>query len=158
MSASSRPGPTAPAPVRRGRPHTPSGVGRLVLGLAGAAGAAYGLWLLLGQPLDRLVAVAVWAGGAVVAHDALLAPVVVVLGVLAATRAPGWLRVPLLRLLVVLGPLTLVAIPVLGRFGAKPDNPSLLDRPYWAGYLGIVAVAVFLSALDAARRRRTSAT
>ncbi len=129
---------------------------RLALGVVGAAGAAYGLYLLLGQPLDRLVATVIWAAGGVVAHDAVLAPLVLALGVLAATRAPGWLRVPLVRLLVVVGPLTLVAVPVLGRFGARADNPTLLDRPYWAGYLGIVAVALALTAADALRRRRRS--
>ncbi len=131
---------------------------RVVLGVAGAGAAAYGLWLLAQEPFERLVAIVVWAGGAVVAHDAVIAVVVVGLGLLVATRAPGWLRVPLVRLLVVLGPLTLVAVPVLGRFGARPDNPTLLDRPYWAGYLGIVAVALVLTAVDAARRRAASTT
>ncbi len=126
---------------------------RIVLGVAGAGAAAYGLWLLVQEPFERLVAIVVWAGGAVVAHDAVIAVVVIGLGLLVATRAPDWLRVPLVRLLVVLGPLTLVAVPVLGRFGARPDNPTLLDRPYWAGYLGIVAVALVLTAVDATRRR-----
>ncbi len=126
---------------------------RLTLGVVGAAAAAYGLWLLLAQPLERLVAILVWAVGGVVAHDGVIAPIVVLLGLVAAARAPGWLRVPLVRLLVVLGPLTLVAIPVLGRFGARPDNPTLLDRPYWAGYLVLVALALVLTAVDARRRR-----
>ena len=127
---------------------------RALLGAVGAAGTAYGLWLLVQQPIERIVAVVVWAGGAVVAHDALLAPLVVLAGVVAAGMAPPWLRVPLSRLLVVLGPLTLVAVPVLGRFGARPDNPTLLDRPYWVGYLGILAVALAVTGVDAVRRRR----
>lgn len=142
-------GPGMPSP-----PTTGGATVRVLLGVVGAAGTGYGLWLLAQQPLERLVAIVVWAAGAVVAHDGLLAPLVVLAGVLAAGAAPSWLRVPLVRLLVVVGPLTLVAIPVLGRFGARPDNPSLLDRPYWAGYLGIVAVALALTAADALRRRR----
>jgi hypothetical protein len=126
---------------------------QVVLGIPGAAAAAYGVWLLLAEPLERLVAIVVWAAGGVIAHDGLVAPAVVLLGVVAATRAPGWLRLPLVRLLVVLGPLTLVAVPVLGRFGARPDNATLLDRPYWAGYLVLVAIAVVLTAVDALRRR-----
>lgn len=139
-------------------PSTPSvdRMARAALGAAGAAGAAYGGYLLLGQPLDRLANSVLWAAGGVIAHDAVVAPLVLALGVLAAARAPAWLRVPLVRLLVVLGPLTLVAIPVLGRFGARPDNPTLLDRPYWAGYLGIVALALALTTADALRRRRRS--
>ena len=37
--------------------------------------------------------------------------------------------------LVVLGSVTLLAVPVLGRFGARADNPTLLDRDYLAGWL-----------------------
>ena len=36
--------------------------------------------------------------------------------------------------LVVLVPVTLLAIPVLGRFGARADRPTLLDRDYWLGW------------------------
>ncbi len=45
----------------------------------------------------------------------------------------------------------LVGVPVLGRFGAKADNPTLLDRPYWLGYAVIVAVVVGLAAMSARR-------
>ena len=37
---------------------------------------------------------------------------------------------------VVLGSVTLLAMPVLGRFGARPDNPTLLDRDYSVGLAG----------------------
>ena len=89
-------------------------------------------------------------------HDAVLAPVVIGLGLLAVARAPSWLRVPLVGLLVVLGPLTLVAVPVLGRFGARSDNSTLLDRPYWTGYLAVVALAVLATGAAAARSRATT--
>ncbi|MGL5819061.1 MAG: hypothetical protein ACRCYR_15965 [Phycicoccus sp.] len=129
---------------------------RATLAVAGAAGAGYGI-LLLGRLDDGQVAdVARWAVGGIVVHDGVLAPLVVALGAMAAARAPGWLRMPLVRALVVLGPLTLVAVPVLGRFGAKPDNPTLLDRPYVAGYAAVVAGVVLLTALDAVHRRRAS--
>ena len=48
--------------------------------------------------------------------------------------APGRLRAPAAAAFVVLGSVTLLAIPVLGRFGARPDNPTLLDRHYVAGW------------------------
>lgn len=128
---------------------------RIVLGTLGAAGAAYGLLLLVGLGPGQLFAVLVWVVGGVVAHDGVLAPLVVLLCVAAAGRAPTWWRTPLLWALVVLGPLTLVAVPVLGRFGAKADNPTLLDRPYWLGYAGVVALVVTVTVI-AARRRRPS--
>ena len=57
--------------------------------------------------------------------------------------------------LVVLGTTTLFAVPVLGRFGARTDNPTLLDRDYTAGWLvlaGIIAAAVVGAALVRSRR------
>ena len=38
--------------------------------------------------------------------------------------------------LVVLRTVTVTAIPVLGPWGARPDNPTLLDRNYVAGWCG----------------------
>ena len=128
-------------------------VTRVLLGGVGVAGIVYGLYRLATMPPEHVPAVLLWAVGGVVVHDAVLAPLVIGLGALAALVAPPWLRTPLVRLLVVLGPLTLVAVPVLGRFGARADNPTLLDRPYWTGYLAIVAVAVVATAVSAWRRR-----
>ncbi|MBD3784776.1 MAG: hypothetical protein IE926_17805 [Micrococcales bacterium] len=125
---------------------------RVGVGAVGLAALGWGLTLLagLGRPLLDVV---VWLAGGIVAHDAVLAPVVVGLGVLTATTAPAWLRPSLVRLLLVLGPLTLVAVPVLGRFGARPDNPTLLDRPYTAGWLVLALLAVVATVVDALRRR-----
>jgi hypothetical protein len=78
--------------------------------------------------------------------------------VAAAVHAPVWRRTPLLWALVVLGPLTLVAVPVLGRFGAKADNPTLLDRPYWLGYAVVVGLVLAFTAVGAAARRRHAAS
>lgn len=125
---------------------------RWVLGAVGVAVAGYGLLRLGRLGGGRAGDVAWWALAGVLAHDAVLAPAVVVAGAVAAWLAPDWLRVPLVRALVVLGPLTLVAVPVLGRFGARPDNPTLLDRPYLAGYLGVVGIVVVVTVADAARR------
>ena len=129
---------------------------RIALGALGAVGAAYGLVLLLGLGPGQLLAVLVWVVGGIVAHDGVIAPVVVVLGVAAAARAPGKLRAPLRWVLVVLGPLTLVAVPALGRFGAKADNATLLDRPYWLGYAVLVGLVLVVAAIAAARATVTS--
>lgn len=128
---------------------------RVVLGILGAGGAAYGLLRLVRLPSEQLPSVLVWVFGGIVAHDGLLAPLVVVLGVAAATLA-GWVRGPLLAAVVVLGPLTLVAVPVLGRFGARADNPTLLDRPSVAGYLVLVGVVVVLAVVSGVRSRRAT--
>jgi hypothetical protein len=105
------------------------------------------------QP-GQLAAVGVWVAAGIVAHDGLLAPLVVVGGVAVAVRGPARLRTPLLWAVVVLGPLTLIAVPALGRFGAKPDNPTLLDRPYWLGYAAVVGLGLLLVAAGVVRQRR----
>lgn len=129
---------------------------RLALGAVGVAVTVYGMLRLLRLPSEQVVAVLVWVAGGIVAHDGVIAPAVVGLG-LAATALSRWLRPSLVVLLVVLGPLTLVAVPVLGRFGARPDNPTLLDRPYLTGYAVLVGLGLVLAALSALRARRSSA-
>ena len=82
-----------------------------------------------------------WLVAGVVVHDAVLAPVVVMLFALPVGRWKG----PFAAGLVVLGTLSVTAIPVLSGQGERPDNPSLLDRPYWTGWLvvvGLTAVGV----------------
>ena len=63
---------------------------------------------------------------------------------------------PVAAALVVLGATTLLAVPVLGRFGARPDNPTLLDRDYPAGWLalaGVVVLTTVVASLVRSRRR-----
>ena len=89
----------------------------------GVGVAGYGVLRLLRLPSEQVLAVLVWAAGGIVAHDGVLAPLVVGLG-LAATALSRWLRPSLVVLLVVLGPLTLVAVPVLLAWsGARRRSP-----------------------------------
>lgn len=114
---------------------------RWVTGAVGVALAAYGVGLLLSrQDFDRLVGVAVWLAVGVVLHDLVLAPVVVLAGLGVARLVPPVARAAVAVGAVVLGSVTLMAVPVLGRFGARADNPSLLDRPYWAGWALLVVL------------------
>lgn len=131
---------------------------RVLLGLAGAAAAAYGGLLLLDDGLGDLVDVATWLVAGVVLHDLVLAPLVIMLVVVASRLLPDAWRAPAAAALVVLGSVTLLAIPVLGRFGARADNPTLLDRNYWAGWLliaGLTLVATAVTILVRTRRART---
>ena len=133
---------------------------RVALGAVGLVLGCYGGWLLLTrQDVAQLVDVGVWLVAGVVVHDVLLSAAVVVGGVLLARLVPPTWRAPATAGLVVLGTVTLAAVPVLGRFGARSDNPTLLDRDYVAGWLvlaALVAGAVVVGAVVAglARRRR----
>lgn len=128
---------------------------RLVLGALGVAAGVYGAWSLRGVEWADWPSLLAYLAGGVVLHDVVLAPVVVGIGVLAARLAPSSWRAPMVVGLVVWGGLTLMAVPVLGRFGALSDNPTLLDRPYlasWAAGTAIVALAVAAAGVARARR------
>lgn len=115
---------------------------RLVLSAVGVAAAAYGGVLLLAEDRADLVDAALWLGGGVVLHDLVLAPLLVGLGLIARRWLPARWRTPIVVGGIVLGSITLLAVPVLGRFGARADNPSLLDRPYVTGWLGLLALVL----------------
>ena len=124
--------------------------GRAVLGAAGGLLTAYGVWLLLSrQDRERNLDVALWLAGGVLVHDVLLGSVVIVVSLLATRLLPAVARPAAGAGLVVLGSLTLLAVPFLGGFGREnaPDNPTLLDRDYTAGYLVLVATVIIVVVL-----------
>lgn len=102
---------------------------------AGVAAGAVGVFELLAGGSRNLLSALTWLAGGVVLHDFVFAPLVVMLLVAGATVLPSWARPAAAAATVVLGTVTLMAVPVLGRFGSRPDNPTLLDRPYVAGWL-----------------------
>jgi hypothetical protein len=131
--------------------------GRLVVGGLGVAAATYGAWQLLDDPLGDLVSVALWLAAGVLLHDFVLAPAVLALAWVVGRRLPEPARAPVTVGFVVVGAVTLLAIPVLGRFGASPGNDTLLDRNYVAGWLllvGLTAGVVGVAVLARTRRRR----
>lgn len=132
----------------------------LIAGL-GVLATAYGGWLLLDLGVDNLLATATWLAAGVVLHDAVLAPATILAAVVSTPVLPAAWRAPVTAGAIVLGSVTLLAIPVLGRYGAKADNPTLLDRDYLRGWLVVaaltcagVAVAVVSERLAGARRRK----
>jgi hypothetical protein len=122
---------------------------RLAFGAAGLAATAYGTLSLAGVGAENFLSALPWLLGGVVLHDALLAPLVVLVGVATAARVPDWARAAAAGALVVLGPVTLAALPAIGRFGARPDNPTLLDRPYAAGWAAVAALVLMVAGIAA---------
>ena len=116
---------------------------RSALGALGFLVGVYGAYLLLSrQDLDQLLSAAIWLAGGVVVHDGLVALAALGLVALGARLLPAAVRTPAAVGFVVLGSITILAIPMLGRFGAKDDNATLLDRNYGLGWLGIVVLVV----------------
>ncbi|GHF82807.1 hypothetical protein GCM10018787_34550 [Streptomyces thermodiastaticus] len=125
---------------------------RMVAGAAGLALLGQGVSLLRDVPGPGDVLV--WLAGAVALHDALIAPLVLLIGRL---LVRGGLRGPVRGALLVAGALTLVALPPLLRPGPRA-NPSVLPLDYPRNWLitlaAVAAVTVVYAAARAVRRAR----
>lgn len=129
---------------------------RLAIAVPGVLAGIYGLVLLIDQGFDNLRATVIWAAGGVIAHDAILAPLVLLVCLVAARLLPPSALAPAVVGGIVLGTLSVVAVPVLGRFGARSDNSSLLDRDYptaWLVVAGLTLAGVLLASVLGARGR-----
>lgn len=128
---------------------------RVLLGALGVAAAAYGAWSLLGEGLADTVTTAIWLAGGVVLHDFVLVPLTLAVCWLGARVLPAGRRAPVAAGLVVLGTLSLLAIPVLGGWGANTDNATILGRDYATGWLVVATLtcAGVLAGLVTSRRR-----
>ena len=131
---------------------------RVVLGVLGVAIGAFGALELASTGMANIVAASVWLLGGVLVHDGVLAPATMAVAALGASVLPRWMRPAAAAAVVVLGTVTIMAIPVLGRFGARADNSTLLDRPYLLGWLvvaGLVLACASISAFVARRKERS---
>ena len=135
---------------------------RVALGVLGVALAAYGGWLLLRtQDTGEVLTIGVWLGAGVVLHDAVLAPLTIVLGWAVAGRLPDPVAAGAVVVLVVLGSASLVAVPALVNGAGPQTNPTLLVRDYPLGWLELAGASLVLAAVvtaavlrsDEARRR-----
>jgi hypothetical protein len=128
---------------------------RLSLGALGVAVAAYGAWLLLQEDLSDLVDTAIWLAGGIVLHDFVLVPLTLLLGVVLVRLLPANRRALVAGGLVVLGTVTLMAVPVLGGWGANADNPTILDRDYTTGWSVVAAVILVVVLVSMLLARKT---
>jgi len=132
---------------------------RLAIGVLGACGVVWGAWLLSDDGADRLWSAALWLAGVVVLHDIVLAPLVVVLSVLAAKVLPQRHLAVAAVAFLVWGTVTLAVANVLSGVGGKPGMDSLLHRPYMAAWLalsGLALVAASAFAVMMKGRHRTT--
>lgn len=116
--------------------------GRAALIALGVVVGGYGAFRLLELGWANLTATLTWLVVGVLLHDAVLAPATIALAALGVAVLPARLRAPAAGGLLVLVTVTLSAVPVLGRFGARPDNPTLLDRNYTAGWVLLATCVV----------------
>lgn len=116
--------------------------GRFAVGALGLTLMGLGVSLVWAQaPWD----VAVWLVGAIVLHDGLIAPLVLLLGLGVALTRPG-VRGPLRAALMTGGCLTAIALADILRPGPR-NNATVLPLDYvrnWLVLLGVVALGAGL--------------
>ncbi|WP_405841205.1 hypothetical protein OG528_24125 [Streptomyces platensis] len=127
---------------------------RALAGVAGLALMGVGASLLL--DVREWTGVLLWLGGAVVLHDGLIAPLVLLAGLVLVRGGGrggvcGGVRGPVRGALTVAGALTLVALPVLLRPGPRA-NSSVLPLDYWGNWLVAVGGVVMVTAVVLAAR------
>ena len=130
---------------------------RAALLVLGVAGGLWGLGLMRDFTSTQLVSVGVFLVGGVILHDAILAPVTVGIGVIGARFLPNHFRTAAGIGFLLWGTLTLAFFNVLSGQGGKPDNMTVLDRPYAISWLVMTGVLVAAVVIAAVRRRRALA-
>jgi hypothetical protein len=121
---------------------------RIPLAVGGIAAMAWGLWLVRDDGPERWQSQVTWFIGGVVAHDAIIAPLVVFAGAAVSRVLRPRYRSTVAVGFLVWATVTVAAANVLLPIGGRPDNPSLMNRPYvlaWLAFTGLVLAWVALA-------------
>jgi hypothetical protein len=116
---------------------------RIVLALIGVGLGGYGALLMWENPPVVILRILVWAAAAVVVHDLVFAPICAAAGWAGRRLIPGRWQSPVAIAALCSVVLVLLAIPLYGKPGLRPDNPTVLDRDYPLG-LWIALALVWL--------------
>ncbi len=133
---------------------------RVVIGTAGGLVLAFGVFRLGTEiPVADLLALALWLGGALVLHDAVLSPGIVGVGSML-RRIPARARTYVQGALITGGLVTIVAIPMIYRAGSQPEAKVLLEQDFLANLallLALVCVVALLAYLRRVAHERSTA-
>jgi hypothetical protein len=113
---------------------------------AGGALMAFAVVGVLTDDDARPVGHLLFLAGVLVAHDAVLLPLAIGVGVLIGRYVPARLRVAVRLAAFVSATLLVVALPLVLGSGRRPDLPSALPLPYGRGLL-VTLVVVWTAAL-----------
>ena len=133
---------------------------RWLFAIAGLGLLAYGAvltWEFATSRTVNAVQGAAWFIGGPLVHDALVAPVVGLVGLGLSRVLPRPWRAPVVTGLVLTGVLTMLGLPLLWRPFGGATNPGLHDRDYGTGLavaLGVVWLAVVVAGLAQQHRSR----
>ncbi len=127
--------------------------------VAGWAVMAFGIVGVMTNTRDtRPADLARWFLGAAVVHDGVLAPAVLLAGAAFGRVLRGRVRAPVQAGLIVMGVVTLFALPLVRGYGVRPDNPTVLFRNYTPSLLVVLAAVSIATAALAVRARRRPPT
>jgi len=124
-----------------GEKRSPGGPFFWAMFLTGWAVLLFGAWTMLREP-DRtkpLYSFAL-ALGSNIAHDALLAPVVCLVGIALARLSPRSMRAPITLGLFATGVVLAIAYAPLRGLGLREDNPTVLPLNYTTATLTVLGV------------------
>ena len=106
-------------------------------------------WAMIGTGLVLLVRtggfghvvdVGIWVVGLDLVHDLAFAPIATLVALVAVALLPRRLRAPILAGLGASAVVLLLAWPLLGGYGRRRDNPTILPRNYTTSVLIVLAV------------------
>jgi hypothetical protein len=127
---------------------------RLAAYAVGAASIGFGAWGIVTGFNTNPTDWAVWFAVAAIAHDGLLAPLVLLIGALT-TRLPSSYRRRVQHTLLVAGAVSLMALPMVLGYGRRADNPSILPLPYGRNLLIVLAAIAVIAVLWGLYRKRS---
>lgn len=126
---------------------------RSLLALVGVGFGLWGLWLMRDFDVSQLTSMFKFLVAGVLVHDAILAPVVVVVGFAAAGLLPGHARSIAAVAFLIWGTVTIAVTNVLTGQGGSSGNSTIIGRPYVLSWLIMTAVLVVAAAIAAWSRR-----
>lgn len=132
---------------------------RWLIGALGVAAGLWGLWSVRDFTSEQLISTGLYVAGGIVVHDFVLAPLTVLVGVVAVRLLPRTYRLVAGLGFLVWATLTVTFVPVLSGQGGKPDNDTILNRPYvvsWLVLTGVILGVTVVAGFARSRRRSTS--
>jgi hypothetical protein len=121
----------------------------------GAVGMGYAVLGALTDADIKPFGVLIFLAGVLVAHDAILLPMVIGVGAIAGRFLPGSARTPVRVASVISLAVCVVALPLVLGYGRSADNPSALPLAYGTGLVEVLAAvwgAALLAVVVRARR------
>lgn len=138
MSAAEQHAPEPPLDPHRTAPPGPLAWVFVAVGWAVMAIAVFGLFRdpRLGSPTSWVS----WILGAAILHDAVVLPIVLGVGWMLGRALPAAWRTPVRAAIVIGAVISLATFPIVRRYGARPDNPSILPLDVGRNLLVLLAV------------------